>query len=177
MTDFNNNLPGNEEAHDDNSMSNEDEADNVREDVIEDIRRLQEQAEKNRVDGKQLELEMSPEGETDEDALDDNALEDIQDPQKAYDLYYAIRRELMEGLPSGEENKELRQFVYDEKDLYLNRGKEKDEDGIRGSDGRQALLSHLTTALTATREWRQRDGNAVDIYKVFEEMNKEAGYR
>mgnify|MGYP006430529819 CR=1 FL=1 len=177
MTDPENYLSNNEEEQNNDETSNEDETDHIRENVLEDVRRLQEQAEKSRIDGKQLDLEWSSDEEEDEDPLGDEALKDVQNPQEAHDLYYAIRRELMQGLPSREENKELRQFVYDEKNLYLNRGKEKDENGIRGSDGRQAYLSHLTTALHTTREWRQQGGNAMDIYMSFRELNEEAGYR
>ena len=180
MPDFEDDFSNNENSHDGedgNEDVEEDETNNVRDDVLEDIRKLQEQAEENRIEGEQLGLEMYSEDEEDEDLLSDEALEGEQDPEEAHELYYSIRRELMQGLPSGPKNKELRQFVYNEKNLYLNRGKEKDEDGIRGSDGRQTYLSHLSKALAVTRKWRREDGNAMDIYSAFRRMNEEAGYR
>jgi len=50
---------------------------------------------------------------------------------------------LRNNLPQGKKNEKLRRYVYDEKSLFLNRGKEKDDRGIRGSDERQTYIPNF----------------------------------
>src|SRR6478609_10950577 len=63
---------------------------------------------------------------------------DFENPEEKYQLYYkGIRNLLIQYLPKGEMYEDGRQLIYDEKNIFLNRGKKKsDGDGIRGSDGR-----------------------------------------
>ena len=172
-----------EDPEEDGKPSSEDDEaaqakDSSEADIDAELRRLQQRADENRKAGKQLGLGLPDEEAAGEDLAGEDLLRDLQNPEEAHSLYYAIRRELMNGLPAGGENKELRQFVYDEKNLYLNRGKEIDPDtGIRGSDGRQAYLQHLQNALIAVRRWSAQGGNAFDAFMMFRDMNKQAGFR
>lgn len=71
---------------------------------------------------------------------------DVQNPETAYELYYkalfAILKSSLKELP-----KPQREMIYDQKNIFLTRGKVKNEKGIRGGDSRQAYLSDLEMAL------------------------------
>lgn len=164
--------PENSEERDDQQTER-----GLRPDFEAEVRRLQEKAEESRRTGRQLGLGVPDEEAASEDIADADLLKDVQDPEEAHSLYYSIQRELKNNLPAGKENEELRRFVYDEKNIYLNRGKELDASGIRGSDGRQAFLSHLRSALIAVKRWAAEGGTAYDAYIMFRDMNKEAGFR
>jgi hypothetical protein len=100
---------------------------------------------------------------------------DIQNPEKAYDLYYKALLSLMKSnlkdLP-----KEQREYIYDQKNIFLTRGKVKNQNGIRGGDSRQAFLSDLQIALEIVINWVNEGSNPVNLYTAFREKNIEFGY-
>lgn len=149
----------------------------LRPDFEAEVRRLQQKANESRKTSRQLGLGVPDEEAVGEDLPDADLLKDVQNPEESHSLYYSIQRTLINHLPPGQENEELRRFVYDEKNLYLNRGKEIDASGIRGSDGRQAFLHHLRTALIAVKRWAAEGGTAYDAYVMFRDLNKDAGFR
>lgn len=63
---------------------------------------------------------------------------EFENPQEKYNIYYnGIRKLLMDYLPKGKDFKQVRDIIYDEKNIFLNSGKRKsDNNGIRKSDGR-----------------------------------------
>ena len=164
--------PDNSEDRDDSSTERK-----LRPDFEAEVRRLQQKADESRKTGRQLGLGVPNEEAAGEDLADADLLKDVQNPEESHSLYYSIQRELINSLPPGKENEELRRFVYDEKNLYLNRGKEIDASGIRGSDGRQAFLHHLRTALVNVKRWAAEGGTAYDAYMMFRDMNTAAGFR
>lgn len=104
-------------------------------------------------------------------------LKDTANPDESYRLYYGMRRLLMDNLPKGKKNKKLRQYVYDEKNLFLNRGAAIKEDGTRGSDGRMTYINpFLSEAFGLVANWIQSGANAFDIYMAFYNVNEERGY-
>jgi glutaredoxin len=100
---------------------------------------------------------------------------DIQNPEKAYELYYkaiyTILRSQLKDLP-----KEQRDMIYDQKNIFLTRGKVKNERGIRGGDSRQAYLEDLGIALDTVLNWVNEGANPVNLYNSFRDKNKELGY-
>lgn len=65
----------------------------------------------------------------------------FENPEEKYNIYYkGIRKLLMDYLPKGKEFKEVRDIIYDEKNIFLNLDKRKsDNKGIRKSDGRMTF--------------------------------------
>ncbi|MEZ4772389.1 MAG: hypothetical protein R3D00_04340 [Bacteroidia bacterium] len=119
----------------------------------------------------QLSLDLELEDEDGE--FDTSVLRDTQNPELSYKLYYEIRRLLMSYLPKGSEHKKLRGFIYEEKNIFLNRGKQKDAQGFRGSDGRMSYISSsLEIALEAVKEWIKTGPEPTAIWEKFNELNE-----
>lgn len=57
----------------------------------------------------------------------------FENPEEKYQAYYnGMRRVLMQYLPSGNDFKQARDIIYDEKNAFLNMGKKKsDNNGVR----------------------------------------------
>jgi hypothetical protein len=100
------------------------------------------------------------------------------DPEEKYRLYYnGIRHLLMEYLPKGKEFKEARQLIYDEKNVFLNRGKKKsDNNGIRKSDGRMTYQEFMGEMLDLITKWVSESQNPVDLYEMLYDLNEKHNY-
>ena len=99
----------------------------------------------------------------------------VQSPEKAYDLYYralyTILKNNLKDLP-----KEQREIIYDQKNIFLTRGKIKNENGIRGGDSRQAYLDDMQIALEIVLNWVNEGANPVNLYNAFRDKNIELDY-
>lgn len=138
---------------------------------LEEIKRLSEEADKN----KNYQLGFEEEFETEPIFID--VIDDIQNPDKAYKVYYAIEGILRTHLPTEDKYKELRRFVREEKIIFLTGGKKKNDFGKRGADSRQAYIStHLEVALKTLLEWIQESGNTFDLFLKFRQLNIDYGY-
>ena len=147
------------------------------EEILNEIKALSEKAKE--ISGPQLGLfEGVDLGEEDLDtAFDPSVLNDTADPDKSHRLYYTMRSAMMRNLPKGQQNKKLRQYIYDEKSLFLNRGKEKNEKGIKGSDERQSYIGNfLQVAFDTVNRWISEGANPFDLYMAFHKLNEEKGY-
>lgn len=145
-------------------------------DVVDLVRQMSDEAEETRKAGRQLGL--GPLGDDEGMAAPDASvpIADVQNPEESHRLYYVVLGLLKKHLPPGKANEELRRYVYDEKNLYLNRGKDLNELGIRGSDGRMAYIPHLKTALALVKKWIAEDGTAFDAFMEFWKLNEAYGY-
>lgn len=140
------------------------------------LKRMSDEAEAD-AEAKQTSFDFSEE-ESEDEPFKPELAGDLQNPKESYDLYYTIRRLLMQGLPAGEKNKKLRQFVYDEKNLYLRQGIHRPDDGsIVGADSRQSRLQFLREAYAATNTWATRGGSANDIFLEYYDLNKRMRFR
>lgn len=138
---------------------------------LEEIKKLSEEADKN----KNFELGFEDEFENEPIFID--LVNDVQNPDKSYKVYYAIEGVLKTHLPSDDTYKELRRFIREEKIIFLTGGKKKNKAGIRGADSRQAYIStHLEVALKSLLEWIQEGGNTFDLFLRFRNLNIEYGY-
>jgi hypothetical protein len=114
----------------------------------------------------------------DEDiSFDASIFNDVADPDKSHRLYFTMQRILIDNLPKGKENKALRQQIYDQKNLFLNRGKNVDKNGIRHSSGQMTYIStFLEPAFNATTDWVKSGGGPLDIFMAFYDLNKVNGF-
>jgi len=165
---------GNEQGGAFNRERNE-EQERQHQEFLDKLRLMSDEAESN-AEGKQGAFNFAD--ENDEEPISSGVFNDAQNPEEAYDLYYAIRRILMRGLPSGEENRELRQMVYDEKNLFLRSGIHRPLDGSPvGADSRQGFLSLMRDSYVVTQNWARRGGSPYDIFQDYYDLNKKMGYR
>ncbi|SFH39044.1 hypothetical protein [Pontibacter chinhatensis] len=99
----------------------------------------------------------------------------VQSPEKAYDLYYKALYSLLKtnlsNLPQAQ-----RDMIYDQKNIFLTRGKVKDSRGIRGGDSRQAYLEDMEAALEIVIDWVNEGANPVNLYNAFRDKNRELNY-
>lgn len=107
----------------------------------------------------------------------DMILEEIDDPEVKYNLYYnVINRLLKKHLPKGDENKAARDLIYEEKNTLLTRGHRKDEKGIRGADGRMAYIPDINELVNIITEWISFKGTMYDLYIKIRDLNVSKGY-
>lgn len=139
---------------------------------LEEIKKIAEKADKTK--GYKLDFK---DQDVSEDDFPMEYLNYTHDPDKSHKLYYTMRAILVENLPKGPENKKLREFIYEEKNIFLNRGKKLDENGIRGSDGRMAHApSHINIAFNAVVEWVAEGSGSWEIYLKFNDLNEKYGH-
>jgi len=143
-----------------------------------DIERLELLQQANEKVGKQLSIN-SESGSIEEiDELRNLVGKEFENPEEKYNLYYkGIRKLLMDFLPKGKEFKEVRDIIYDEKNIFLNLGKRKsDNNGVRGSDGRMTFQPVMNELLDIIIKWVGESQNPFDIYRQFYELNEKYGY-
>jgi hypothetical protein len=100
-------------------------------------------------------------------------------PEEKYNIYYkGIGRILKRYLPKGPEFKEDRDLIYDEKNIFLNRGKKKsdNENGIRKSDGRMTYQPVMGEILDIISEWASNSQNPFDLYNSLYDLNEKHNY-
>ncbi|WP_262250398.1 hypothetical protein [Parapedobacter soli] len=102
----------------------------------------------------------------------------LDNPEEKYNIYYkGIRKLLMDHLPKGEDYKEMRSIIYDEKNIFLNLGKRKsDGGGVRGSDGRMTFQPVMNEILDAVITWVGGSQNPFELYKEIYMLNERHGY-
>lgn len=102
----------------------------------------------------------------------------FENPEEKYNIYYkGIRKLLMDYLPKGKEFKEVRDIIYDEKNIFLNLDKRKsDNKGIRKSDGRMTFQPVMNEILDVVVKWVGESQNPFVIYREFYELNEKHGY-
>lgn len=143
-----------------------------------DIERLELLQKVNEKTGRQLTLNSETGNLEELDELRQLIGKEFENPEEKYNLYYGgIRKLLMDYLPKGKENEELRNIIYDEKNVFLNLGKKKsDNNGIRKSDGRMTYQPVMNEILDIIIKWVGESQNPFDIYKDFYELNEKYGY-
>jgi hypothetical protein len=102
----------------------------------------------------------------------------FESPDEKYNLYYrGIRKLLMDHLPKGDDYQEMRDIIYDEKNVFLNLGKRKcDNNGIRKSDGRMTYQPVMNEILDIVVKWVAGSQNPFEIYREFYDLNERHGY-
>lgn len=122
-------------------------------------------------------LFVSEEGVSSKKELKDFALGNIDNPEKKYEVYYkGINRLLRKHLPSGKENKKAREYIYEEKNVFLTRGKRKNKLGIRGADGRMGYITDGDEMLKLIIDWVFSQDSPVNLYNKLRDLNVKKGY-
>jgi len=131
-------------------------------------------------------------GEEDLDTSFEEVLNTTADPETSHRLYYTAMMMMRANLPKAntkrpisedqkKRNAEIKKFnakIYAEKSLFLNRGRDLDERGIRGSDERQTYIPNfLKVAYDVVHKWVSQGADPWDLFVTFYELNKERGYR
>jgi hypothetical protein len=148
---------------------------NLSQEDIESMELLQRASEKV---GRQLTIN-SDSGELQEiDELKQLISKDFENPEEKYAIYYkGIRKLLMDYLPKGKEYKEMRDIIYDEKNIFLSQGKRKsDNNGIRKGDGRMTFQPVMNEILDVVVSWVGSSQNPLSLYKDFYELNEKFEY-
>lgn len=143
-----------------------------------DLERLELLRKANEKVGKQMTINSS-EGSLEEiDELRQLVGEEFENPREKYKIYYdGIRKLLMDYLPKGKEFQEVRQIIYDEKNIFLNSGNRlSDNNGKRGSDGRMNFQPVMNEILDIVVAWVGNSQNPFAIYRDFYQLNERHGY-
>lgn len=104
-------------------------------------------------------------------------LEQIDNPEEKYNLYYNVTNRLLQKhLPKGDEYKEVRDLIYEEKNVFLTRGHRKDASGRRGMDGRMAYVSDIGELIDVVTKWITSKGTSFNLYMALRDLNSSKGY-
>lgn len=107
----------------------------------------------------------------------DTAMSAADNPEDKYTIYYqGIRKLLMDFLPKGPKYKKMRDYIYEEKNIFLTRGKAKNSRGIRGGDGRMTYQPDMQQILDETIAWILASRTPTDIYNRYWQLNVRMGY-
>jgi hypothetical protein len=100
-----------------------------------------------------------------------------EDPEEKYRIYYlGIQKLLRDYLPKGQKYKQSRDYIYDEKNIFLTRGKAKGPDGVRGGDGRMTYQPDMQRILDETVQWIIARGTMINLYERYWDLNESFGY-
>lgn len=143
-----------------------------------DIERLELLQKANEKNGKQLTINSETGSLQEFDELRQLVGKEFENPEEKYQLYYSgIRRLLLDFLPKGKDYKQLRDIIYDEKNIFLNLGKKKsDNNGIRKSDGRMTYQPVMNEILEIIIKWVGESQNPFVLYRDFYNLNEKYGY-
>lgn len=109
--------------------------------------------------------------------LDDMMLGAIDDPEAKHALYYKVINRLMRQiLPKGDNFKEARDLINEEKNTFLTGGYRIDESGIRGADGRMGYIEDMHEFMNIITEWISSKGTIFELYIKLRDLNVSKGY-
>ena len=146
------------------------------EDIRDEINRMSRDSDKKGA-GKQGKLFEDEDLGEEDIGFEQDLLEDIANPDLSYNLYYGIWKFMKDNLPKGKENEQGRRYIYDELNLFLNRGKHLDAKKRRGSDSRMAYISpHLQPAFATVIDWLRHGAIPFQLYEALRRKNEELGY-
>ena len=144
----------------------------------EDMERLELLQKANQKIGRQLTINSETGNLEEFDELKQLINKEFENPEEKYQLYYnGIRKLLIDYLPKGKEFKQLRDIIYDEKNVFLNLGKKKsDNNGIRKSDGRMTYQPVMNEILEIIVKQVGESQNPFDLYRAFYDLNEKHNY-
>lgn len=155
--------------------TNKKEQEGLSKEDLESMELLQKSKEKQ---GKQLVIDLDKGNLHEIDELKELLNKKADDPEEKYNTYYTgIRNILMKYLPSGKDYKGIRDLIYDEKNIFLNRGKKKsDNNGVRKSDGRMTYQEYMHEMLDLITTWVSESQIPFDLYHMIYDLNEKHNY-
>lgn len=133
-------------------------------------------AQSDHVKGEQLSITSKGDVQREKELLQ-SVLGTTEDPEKKYEIYYnGIQRLLRAHLPKGPQNKTARDYIYEEKNTYLTRGKRINKNGLRGGDGRMSYITDADEMLQIIMQWIMENGTMVDLFNKLRDLNITKGY-
>jgi len=101
----------------------------------------------------------------------------VDDPEKRYEIYYkGIERMLRKHLPKGKAFAKAREYVREEKKVFLTRGKRIDKNGLRHQDSRMGYVDDGEQMLKIIATWVMSNGGMVELYNTLRDLNIKRGY-
>src|SRR5690554_3961062 len=153
------------------------------EEILKKEKEFQQEAEREAIlmkadENKHETLELDFEGNIDfKNEVESMMLSPVDNPEEKHQLYYkVINKILKKYLPKGEEFKQARDLIYEEKNTFLSRGHRIDERGIRGADGRMGYVDDMHTMVNIITTWITSNGGMYDLYTKMRDFNIEKGY-
>jgi len=133
-------------------------------------------AETDAVKGEQLFITLAGNLER-QNELRQFALGNIEDPERKYEVYYnGIQKLLLTHLPKGSKHKTARNYIQEEKNTYLTRGKRINRAGKRGADGRMGHVADADDLMKVVMDWIIANGTMVELFNTLRELNISKGY-
>jgi len=97
----------------------------------------------------------------------------FDNPDEKFDLFYnGIQSVINKNIPVGI----VRDFINDEKLIFLNMGKARNKKGIRGSDCRMQRNATVLEVAKIVSKWALESLDPSDLYLTFYNLNEEHGY-
>lgn len=128
--------------------------------------------------GMQLKFDLQSNELKEVDELRELLGKQFENPDEKHQAYYmGIQKVLIRYLPSGKAFEDERRLIYDEKNVFLNRGKKKsDNNGVRGSDGRMTFQPVMNEIVDLIIKWVTESQNPFTLYMMLFELNEKHGY-
>ena len=154
-----------------------------KEEILKKEKEFQQEAEREAIlmkadENKHETLELDFEGNIDfKNEVESMMLSPVDNPEEKHQLYYKVINKLLKKyLPKGEEFKQARDLIYEEKNTFLSRGHRIDERGIRGADGRMGYVDDMHTMVNIITTWITSNGGMYELYTKMRDFNIEKGY-
>lgn len=98
-------------------------------------------------------------------------------PSVKYDIYYkGIQKLLRDNLPKGDYYKKAREYIYEEKNVFLTRGFRKNKRGIRLADSRMGYLPDDQEMLEILVKWASSKDTMYNLFEALKDLNEKRGY-
>jgi hypothetical protein len=129
------------------------------------------------VGGKQLTFDMDSMEFKEIDEVKELLQKSIETPEERYSMFYnGIQNVLIKYLPKHKGFQPYRQIIYDEKNIFLNRGKMKDATGKRGTDSRMAYNEDYSEIVLLVSNWAMTTQDPIDLYRQLWDLNEKYNY-
>lgn len=101
----------------------------------------------------------------------------IETPEERYSLFYnGIHNVVIKYLPKGKSFEPYRRVIFDEKNIFLTRGKVKDKSGKRGADSKMTYNEDYVEMVMLVANWAMTTQDPIDLYKQLWDLNEKYHY-